>query len=55
MRKLLKQHKITLIPWACPVFPLANLKLALVRTKIEKCDMQFVTETFTLHIYEIPQ
>ena len=43
MGKLVKQHKITPIPWACPVCPLANFMLALVGMNIEKCDMQFVT------------
>ena len=41
------RHKIIPIPLACPVFPLANFTVALVGTNIEKCDMQFVTATFT--------
>ena len=46
MEKLVKQHTIIPITWACPMFTLANLTVALVGTNIEKWDMQFVTETF---------
>ena len=46
MEQLGKRHKIIPIPWACPVFPLANFTVALVETNIEKCNMQFVTATF---------
>ena len=42
-----KQHKATPIPWERPVFQLDNFTVDLVKTNIEKCDMQFVTETFT--------
>ena len=34
------------ITWACTVFPLYSFTVALVKTNIEKCDMQFVTATF---------
>ena len=46
MEQLGKQHKIIPINWVCPVFPLTILTVASVVTNIEKCDMQFVTETF---------
>ena len=47
MEQLGNQHKIIPIPWACPVFKLASFTVALVGTNIEKCDMKFVTETFS--------
>ena len=47
MGQLGNQHKTIPIPWARLVFPLASFTLWLVRTNIEKCDMQFVTETFS--------
>ena len=47
MGQLVKQHKIIPMNWACPVFPLANVTLALVGENIEKCDMQFVTLKFS--------
>ena len=47
MGQLGKTNKIIPIPWACPVLPLSNLKLTLVGTNMEKCDMQFVTETLS--------
>ena len=46
MEQLGKRHKITPIPWACPVYQLASFTVALVGTNIEKCDMQFVTAIF---------
>ena len=42
MVKLVKQHKITPITWACAVFPLENYRLDLAGTNIYKCDRQFV-------------
>ena len=47
MEQLGKQHKIIPIPCECPVFPLAILVVALVSTNIEKCEMKYVTATFT--------
>ena len=46
-RTIGKRHKMIPIPWACPLFPLANFTVASVGTNIEKCDMQFVTSIFT--------
>ena len=36
IEQLGKRHKIIPIPWACPVFPLANFTVSLVGTNIEK-------------------
>ena len=47
MEQLGRQHKIIPIPWACHMFPLSSFTVALVGTNIEKCDMKFVTVTFT--------
>ena len=47
MVHFVKQHKIIPIPWACPMFPLANFTLDLVGTNIEKCDMQFLNPTLS--------
>ena len=46
MLQLGKRRKIILIPWVCPVFPLASFTVALVGENIENCDMQFVTAKF---------
>ena len=46
MGQLLKHHKRIPNAWACTVFLLDNLKVDLVGMNIEKCDMQFLTETF---------
>ena len=48
MVQLGKQHKINPITWAYTVFPLANFTLGFAGTNIEKCDMKFVTPTFSL-------
>ena len=48
MEQLVKQHKIIRIIWACTVFTLASLTVSLVGTKIEKCDIPFVTAKFSL-------
>ena len=48
MEQLVKQHKITPIPWVFPVFPLANFTVAVVGTNIKKCDILFVIATFNL-------
>ena len=45
MGQIVKQHKIIPISWACTMFLLANLTLALVGVNMEKCDIQFVTQT----------
>ena len=47
MGQLVKLHKQTKINWACPVFTLANFKLALVRTNIEKYNIQLVNTIFS--------
>ena len=46
MGQFVKLHKTTPINWACTVFPLDNFTVDLVRTNIEKCDMQFATAIF---------
>ena len=46
MEQFGKRHKISPIPWACPMFPLASFVVALVLKNILLCDMQFVTATF---------
>ena len=43
MGQLGKLNETIPIPWACTVFKLSNLILDFVGTKIEKCDMHFVT------------
>ena len=40
-----KRHKIMPIPWACPVFLLANFTLAWFKTNIEIYDIQFLGPT----------
>ena len=37
------------------MFKLANFIVALFGTYIEKCDLQFLTDMFLLHIYETTQ
>ena len=47
MEQLGKRHKIIPVPWACPMFSLANFTVTLVGTNIENCDMQFVNAKFS--------
>ena len=45
MGQLGKQRKVNPITLEFTVFPFTNFTVALVGANIEKCDMQFVTET----------
>ena len=47
MEQLGKRHKTIPITWEYNVFTLASFTVALVGKNIEKCDMQFLTETFS--------
>ena len=46
MGQLGKQHKIRPNNWACPLFSIPNVTVALVGTNIDNYDMQLATPIF---------
>ena len=52
MVKLVKRRKIIPIPWACPVFPVANFTLDLVGINTKNREIIFLLQHWLLNIYE---
>ena len=55
MKQVGKQRRIIPIPWAFPVFPLANLAGALVGTNIESMACNLRLQPLLLRIYGTKQ